>query len=237
MIEVDVNVYIAPSWRKRFGTNSRSKTTRIMMQAAEMFQSHTLETKIELQLQETLDVQYELKPTIKDLRTFQNHLSSKANLKRSMNLLLAWGGDKPKLIGLASGMSMCDDKFYKAATICRHFIDEKNTAQSVAHELGHIIGMFHDFDNPTNLAEKHPQLRGHILRNKICGPPELEGGATNFLMNYDLPMQSKWSECSNEDFRNYYKEVTANDGNFCLKEASTVAGMYDILGFKSWLGN
>ena len=206
-----------------------------MMQAAEMFQSHTLETKIELQLQEPLDVQYELKPISQDLKTFmKNHLSSRANLKRSMNLLLAWDGNEPDLIGLATHNGMCDDKFYKAATICRHFIDEKNTAQSVAHELGHIIGMFHDFDNPTNLAEELPQLRGHILRNKICGPPELEGGANNFLMNYDLPMQSKWSECSNEDFRNYYKEVTDNDGNFCLKEASTsVPGMYEWEGRSS----
>jgi hypothetical protein len=229
-VQVDINVYIAPSWRNEFGTYSKKHIRRIMSQVKLMFRSVSLDTQIELQLKELLDVQYELKPIGGDLETFMNnHLSGKANLKRSVNLLLTWDGNEPDLIGLATHNGMCEDKLYKAATICRYYIDVTNTAQSVAHEIGHIIGMFHDFQNPTNLADEYPQLRGHILRKKTCGPAADEGGAKNYLMNYALPMQSLWSECSNEDFRNYYALITANNGNFCLKQASTSVPGIDFL--------
>ena len=53
----------------------------------------------------------------------------------------------------------------------------------------------------------------------IIGPGPNSGGPDNDLMNYDTPMQSKWSPCSNEDFRNYYIEVVSEEETFCLKTA------------------
>ena len=49
-------------------------------------------------------------------------------------------------------------------------------AEVFAHEVGHIIGIYHDFDSNQN----KPQ----ITRNRNCGPPKREGGNDNNIMNY-----------------------------------------------------
>ena len=39
----------------------------------------------------------------------------------------------------------------------------------------------------------------------------------NYAADFELK-QDKWSDCSNEDFRNYFGQVTAMPGSFfCLK--------------------
>ena len=80
------------------------------------------------------------------------------------------------------------------------------TAQTFAHEIAHSLGIFHDFNKPTKSG-----------RQDTCGPKKRKGGDNNQIMNYGRPRQSTWSECSNEDFHNYYTRVYAKGGGFCLK--------------------
>jgi hypothetical protein len=220
VLEAELDIYISPSWRIQFGTNYKTKIIKIIKQVAQMFKSQTLKTKIDITKVRLTDVSYELKPVPKDVKSFKAILSGKANLKRSINLLLTWDGKFSNSIGLSgisTSLDLCKDE--PSVSICRYFIDDLNTAQSVAHELGHIIGMFHDFDVPYDIPQARFRAgwRSDFLRKTTCGPPEDETGHDNYLMNYGTPMQSLWSECSNEDFRNYYDNVVANDGNFCLK--------------------
>ena len=88
--------------------------------------------------------------------------------------------------------------------------DEATTAQTFAHEVAHSFGVFHDFKLPDPL--KMPNAR-----NYVCGPRKGKGGPDNQIMNYGRPRQSTWSECSNEDFSNYYTRVYASSSRFCLK--------------------
>ena len=78
-----------------------------------------------------------------------------------------------------------------------------------AHEMGHIIGIHHDFDSNQNAS--------HIVRNHTCGKSKWVGGYDNQIMNYGKPRQPTWSDCSNEDFQNYYNAITSLYGRFCLE--------------------
>ena len=79
-------------------------------------------------------------------------------------------------------------------------------SQTLAHEVGHVIGMDHDFESNQN------------VRNHTCGPKKWKGGYDNQIMNYGSPRQPTWSECSNEDFRNYYFSITSQyNEKFCLE--------------------
>ena len=75
--------------------------------------------------------------------------------------------------------------------------------------MGHIIGIYHDFDSNKNSSR--------IERNHTCGQSKWDVGYDNQIMNYGYPRQPTWSDCSNEDFRNYYNTITSLYGRFCLK--------------------
>ena len=79
----------------------------------------------------------------------------------------------------------------------------------MAHEIGHNLGFFHDYEE-TKLGRKN-----------TCGVGKWRNGTGNYLMNYIEPIQNEWSECSNDDFKNYYSRVTAKcelaKCEFCLK--------------------
>ena len=85
-------------------------------------------------------------------------------------------------------------------------------AETFAHEIGHIVGIYHDFDSKQN--------KPHITRNRTCGLSRWSSGHNNNqIMNYQQPRQPTWSDCSREDFSNYYMAVTAKyNGEFCLKQ-------------------
>jgi hypothetical protein len=218
-LEAELDIYIAPSWRSHFGgrSNGRKKIIRIIKQVALLYKHRSLDTKIDITKVYFNDVADELQPSRSNLNTFMSKLSRRPNVRNSMHLLLTHDGKDYGTLGLANALKMCDKKKGSAASLVKYFHDDSNTAYTIAHELGHLIGMFHDFDRPS----EYPQLKARGVKNarKItCGAPEEEGGADNFLMNYELPMTGAWSDCSNEDFKNYYTLIVGNGKEFCLKE-------------------
>ena len=72
--------------------------------------------------------------------------------------------------------------------------------QIVAHEIGHNLGMQHDFKNE-NTTHKRYSLIGELCTGI--------GG----YMDYQ-PNPNKWSNCSVEDFRNYFSSVDACLGKY-----------------------
>merc|ERR1719391_246248 len=81
---------------------------------------------------------------------------------------------------------------------------------TLAHELAHTFGAFHDYQN----HEDNP----NIERTKKCGPPAGQGGADNMIMNYGIPRQPEWSDCSREDFTDFFSRIVQHTGPFCLEE-------------------
>merc|ERR1719470_251877 len=98
-------------------------------------------------------------------------------------------GEKSFILGKAMLTSMCG--FAQPRLIVVHKENELRTAMTVAHEIGHILGLEHDF------------ILGK--RSRTCGGTGKKGP---FVMNIGDTRQS-FSECSNIDFKNYYHLVVA----------------------------
>ena len=71
--------------------------------------------------------------------------------------------------------------------------------QIAAHEIGHNLGMDHDF------AKKHGGKTGTC--NKYAG-----------IMSYQTPLQKgkHWSTCSKKDFQTHYNTILNRGGTWCL---------------------
>ena len=104
--------------------------------------------------------------------------------------------------------TVCSDDNRQASGFVGWQDDDLVFIQVIAHEIGHILGIYHDFEtNQDNVV---------IHRQETCGLPKNEGGEGNYLMNYGSPRQSVWSKCSSFDFIKYYLSVLGSDGEFCL---------------------
>ena len=90
------------------------------------------------------------------------------------------------------------------------------TAITLAHEIAHNFGIYHDFENHED--------KEAIKRTQKCGPSKWKSGEDNLIMNFGRPRKAEWSDCSSEDFSNNFIRV-AQHKSFCLKEDQTCDGV------------
>merc|ERR1719205_394941 len=86
--------------------------------------------------------------------------------------------------------SDCKADFNKA---CTNSLRLSTLGKTAAHELGHTLGMDHDFDNKVFRASNHRTFKYRTYKGKSC-----KGG----LMSYKEPRKG-WSTCSQRDFSRY----------------------------------
>ena len=70
------------------------------------------------------------------------------------------------------------------------------------HEIGHNLGMRHDFTGEDPMA----------MRIASNGQPCTDNGG---FMDYRAN-PNKWTACSREDFVDYWDAINAEQGSFCL---------------------
>ena len=85
--------------------------------------------------------------------------------------------------------------------------------QIICHELGHNLGMNHDFIDPFT----NPKTIFRDSNGVSCTD-------TNGVMDYYVTVQ-KWTTCSVERFTQHYNNVVNSDGQFCMALAGDGTGV------------
>jgi len=210
---LNINIYLDQTWKELHKENRYAKAKQIIKQASAFFKHPSLKTKFELHHNDRIfDVERsfranELFHTDKKRDKISNHLrypwqvAGSLDPKKSFKVAHVYFTNKGKYVnGRARLESICDKSITPVAAI-RWQRSTLRTARTTAHEIGHLLGMFHDFKPSKNNA------RGCSVERK----------SPNF-MNYGKN-RTEWSECSNVDFRVYYGRVVVNsNGQFCLEE-------------------
>ena len=141
------------------------------------------------------------------------------NQQEEANLfvLLTAGDENTTAHGLAAEIgSVCDVKRSRRTTIStyipsRSFLESEKgkdgdayTAETIAHEMGHNLGMYHDHEYCGGTQRKR------LLNGKPCVG----------YMDYDDDT-NQWSHCSVADLTSYMNKVIRHQKKFCLKELTT----------------
>ena len=201
---LEVYFYLSPSFRRSASkaehSNHKTLAKRIVSHTQEAFLHHSLGTN------------FHLYSTYLDTPTDQNFLEHFSSAVPEKNLKVgrlhaSLLGDaisiqnKASTTGFARRPALCTKDNREAVSLTKWQNNILTTSQTLAHELAHNLGVDHDFEPVTGRSRR------------TCGPGKWTSGGE--LMNYGRPRNSEWSECSREDFLNYYERILQTR-DFCL---------------------
>ena len=224
-IELDLNIYIDPSFRNLHGSRTKTVLRQILAQAGQLYKHQSLNTKVQLVhnnwrfYDSNQHIKFNTRdrygPTIKN--DFYNILPRLLRAPYTIDghpvahvyFTVPDGGSAT---GVALAGSVCATQYRREPP--RAIIAWSSvavTGVTLAHELGHILGMYHDF------SSYNSDGRRYTCSGKRSG---------RFILAYgNNPRRTSWSSCSNLDFRTYYFKVAlSRAGGFCLAQTGGARG-------------
>ena len=204
-----ITLYYDLAWWKTHGEEYTEKTARQTIKQASLILQHpTLDIKIKLVIHKVFLRKVFLEANQKGMDKFETFLEPPFIINGSPVTHIMLTATPDSLFkGIGRIGSVCSST-ERSLALVRYDSSEARTAVTLAHEIGHILGMRHDFVTVNG-------------KRGTCGEGDYSG---HFIMNYGQP-RSVWSECSNKDMKRLYKSVYATKGKFCLDE-TTEKGEY-----------
>jgi len=216
---LNINVYLDRSWYEKFGKRgSVTKARQILRHAQELYMHPSLNVTMDLQFGDRIYKSRagKLQPNARGLKALDQYLQEPYKMNGTFPVAhVHLTTRRSRAVGFAVLDSICDEK---PKAIVKFKDNLLRTAMTVAHELGHVLGMQHDF------------IASEGREEEVCQKNRKTGGT---IMNYGSP-RDVWSNCSNEDFKVFYNRIFVKKGAFCLEDPSPKVckcnGLVDVVG-------
>ena len=195
-------------WLKSKQLNPYKIIRRVFHEANSYFKDPTLTTTVKLNLMNITFVKQfgqELQADTQTVRYLQNQ-TSYFDKKYDSHIFFCFPQLKGDVNGKGELESVCSDDITKKIVIVEFQEDLAVTSHIVAHELGHNIGMKHDFFNAGDFKINRWSHNGHRC-SEVGG-----------VMDYNRLDKLVWSMCSVQDFAVYYNMIVGRDLKFCLQQ-------------------
>jgi len=190
-VSLKTNIKYDNSLLEHFGySHERTKNwlNQVVQLAKPMMRHNSLTIKVALEIGEVTHIEETLKAnnhTLYYLSQTKNH--------NSLTSYFCKDNGRDTMRGIAFFRAACSRR--SAISINELLYSDHHTAKVFAHELGHTIGMEHDFED---------------IHGGDHGKCNHQG-----LMSYgNTPTQ--WSSCSDNDFKTWWKE----EGHACLRQST-----------------
>jgi len=199
---VNPNGYILPmkiryddNFNDKFGTKAVNTIRRVMAQAQNIWKWRSLPAPLIFNIDANIE-------KISGRFVAENDIDQVAALstdpKFNSYVYWAYRNDEPGTVGIAYFSTTCKKRVSSRTSLNEYMTNDLIAAQTVAHEIGHNMGMDHDFGDDTSIKRFDSKGR----------PCSGVGGVMDYYGTVD-----KWSTCSAEDMTKYIN----SQPTFCLK--------------------
>ncbi len=203
-----------------FHTDPEKIIERIMKHTNEFCQDSTLTTRIHIVVNkiELVDgVTFNASETIFDDSILKIHAEKYKNENIGAFILIGMSnndninGKVPHVGKCMDGActGLCSENIRDRFLVVEYNDNPLSTASVISHELGHLLGMEHDFTGTDVNRRSKVSWEGDIICTNDCA-----------LMDYGLNACEtlKWSRCSSEDLRKYYHVAKlTSDSKTCFE--------------------
>jgi hypothetical protein len=192
------------TWANQFGSGSVNEMRAILNMAQTIYRWTSLQTSVTLCVRQERMISGSYSANEVDLRSVS--AISRANpLDVNAYAYMVYDGNRGGTIGIAWVESTCAEKYYRSS-LNEWFASRWITAVTLSHEIGHNLGMYHDF---TSSGGNRFDNVGRACTNI--------GG----IMDYSQNPYDRWSTCSVQDFTAYRNQVVGSTGGFCIATGNT----------------